>query len=174
MTLLTSKADEIKERDLMAVKYKRVQNNSPEYLTAFEGIDQSIDVALSTFVLHAEPEPVITIFNFVMTTFVPGNDAAPQPTPAPTPAAEVKPEVSGQIVLPPGQAPAPAPSSEKISVHARLDSFQGIYSTLTCCKANADIFLFLQSSSRTSVFDWQLCHYQLPMSPSLSPDLSFV
>ncbi|KAH7104413.1 vacuolar protein sorting-associated protein vps13 [Auriculariales sp. MPI-PUGE-AT-0066] len=128
MALLTSKDVDVKEeRQLMLVKYKRVQKISPEYLTVFEGIDQSIDAALSTFVLHAEPEPVITLFNFVMTTFVPANNGPQQPTPATTPSTEIKQELKEQIVLPgPRPAAEPEPPSDKISVHAKLDSFQVI------------------------------------------------
>ncbi|KAF9453814.1 vacuolar protein sorting-associated protein 13 [Macrolepiota fuliginosa MF-IS2] len=56
--------------DLLNVVYTRVQKNSPDYNTLYEGIDQSVDVRVSTIVLHAAPEPIISLYDFIMTTFV--------------------------------------------------------------------------------------------------------
>ncbi|EJD47755.1 vacuolar protein sorting-associated protein vps13 [Auricularia subglabra TFB-10046 SS5] len=123
MTLLTSRdAQANQERDLLIVTYKRVQPESPEFLTVFEGVNQSVDVALSTFVVHAEPEPVITLYNFIMSTFVPGNDGSTSSRPSAAPRQDS--EVSAAIVLPePRPAQQPASSSDKLSVHVKLDSF---------------------------------------------------
>ena len=59
------------EDRLLSVKYTRVQPKSPEFLTIYEGIDQSVDVNLSTFVFRAAPEPLVSLYGFIMTTFVP-------------------------------------------------------------------------------------------------------
>ncbi|KXN90021.1 Vacuolar protein sorting-associated protein 13 [Leucoagaricus sp. SymC.cos] len=55
--------------DLLGVLYTRVQKDSPEYNTVFEGIDQSVDIRISTIVFHAAPEPIISLYDFIMTTF---------------------------------------------------------------------------------------------------------
>lgn len=67
------------DEDLLVVKYKRAQRESPEFETIFEGIDQSVDVRISTFIFHAAPEPVIALYDFVMKTFVPSDGPSPPP-----------------------------------------------------------------------------------------------
>ena len=66
--------------DLLTVDYTRAQKASPEFLTVYEGIDQNIDVKISTFVFKAAPEAVLMLYDFIMTTFVPdtGNNAEQQ------------------------------------------------------------------------------------------------
>jgi vacuolar protein sorting-associated protein 13A/C len=59
------------DRDLLSLHYRRVQKDSPEFLTVHEGIDQSVDIRISTFVFRAAPEPVVNLYDFIMTTFVP-------------------------------------------------------------------------------------------------------
>lgn len=59
------------DQDLLIVAYTRVQKNSPEFISVYEGIDQSVDIKISTFVFRAAPEPVISLYDFIMTTFVP-------------------------------------------------------------------------------------------------------
>jgi len=61
---------ESKGDDLLIVKYKRVQAAHPSYESVYEGIDQSVDVKISTFVFRAAPEPVLTLYDFIMSTFV--------------------------------------------------------------------------------------------------------
>lgn len=67
-----------KDQDLLSVIYTRVQKDSPEFLSAYEGIDQSVDIKISTFIFRTAPEPVISLYDFVMTTFVPQSN--PQPS----------------------------------------------------------------------------------------------
>jgi vacuolar protein sorting-associated protein 13A/C len=59
------------DKDLLSVIYKRVDKASPEFATVYEGINQSIDIRLSTFIFRTAPKPVLNLYNFVMTTFVP-------------------------------------------------------------------------------------------------------
>ena len=56
--------------DLLTVAYVRAQKLSPEFTTVFEGIDQSIDIKISTFLFRIAPQPIISLYDFVMTTFV--------------------------------------------------------------------------------------------------------
>ncbi|KIY71623.1 vacuolar protein sorting-associated protein 13 [Cylindrobasidium torrendii FP15055 ss-10] len=64
-------------KDLLSVVYTRAQRESPEFNTVFEGIDQRVQVRISTFIFRAAPEPVISLYDFIMTTFVPKNDNPP-------------------------------------------------------------------------------------------------
>jgi vacuolar protein sorting-associated protein 13A/C len=101
-------------KDLMKISYKRVQKNSPEFATVYESIDQSVDVQLSTFIFHAAPEPVVSLYDFIMTTFVP--QSPEQPANA-TPSAIV---ISDE-----GELALPANDTGTIKVSVRLDSVQG-------------------------------------------------
>lgn len=62
------------DKDLLTVTYCRVQKESPEFHTVYEGIDQSVDVKISTFIFRVAPEPVLSLYDFIMTTFVPQSD----------------------------------------------------------------------------------------------------
>lgn len=66
-----------KDQDLLSVVYTRVQKESPEFLSIYEGIDQSVDIKISTFIFRAAPEPVISLYDFIMTTFVPQSNTPP-------------------------------------------------------------------------------------------------
>ncbi|KAG6900136.1 hypothetical protein C0993_002481 [Termitomyces sp. T159_Od127] len=56
-------------QDLLMVTYTKVQKESPEFASVFNCIDQTIDFRVSTFIFRAAPEPVISLYEFVMTTF---------------------------------------------------------------------------------------------------------
>lgn len=66
-----SSADTEGQDNLLIVRYKKCQPESPVFLSQFEGIDQSVDVKISTFIFKAAPEPVLAVYDFIMTTFVP-------------------------------------------------------------------------------------------------------
>jgi vacuolar protein sorting-associated protein 13A/C len=67
-----SSADTASQDDLLVVRYKKCQPESPVFLTQFDGIDQAVDIKISTFTFRAAPEPVLAVYDFIMTTFVPG------------------------------------------------------------------------------------------------------
>ncbi|KAF9241379.1 vacuolar protein sorting-associated protein 13 [Melanogaster broomeanus] len=46
------------DNDLLSVSYTRVQNNSPEFSTIYENIEQSVDVRLSTFIFQTNSATV--------------------------------------------------------------------------------------------------------------------
>lgn len=66
-----------KDQDLLSVTYTRVQKDSPEFLSVYEGIDQSVDIKISTFIFRAAPEPVISLYDFIVTTFLPQSNTQP-------------------------------------------------------------------------------------------------
>jgi vacuolar protein sorting-associated protein 13A/C len=104
-------SEDSKDKNLLKVKYVRAQQDSPEFMTVFDGIDQSVDVGMSTLVLRAQPEPVIAIYDFLMTTFVPQKGPA-----VPTPALEKDLKVSPQ---------QQQTMTEQIRVRVKLESVQG-------------------------------------------------
>lgn len=77
----SAESDSSAGKDLLTVAYTRVQKESPEFLSVYEGINQSVDIGISTFIFRAAPEPVLSLYDFVMTTFVPqsNSEIAPQP-----------------------------------------------------------------------------------------------
>ncbi|KAJ7786305.1 vacuolar protein sorting-associated protein 13 [Mycena metata] len=109
-------SDLSEDKDLLSLTYKRVQKESPEFLTIYEGIDQSVDIQISTFIFRAAPEPVLSLYDFIMTTFVPQSSPAPPmiESPEQSPAAS-EPELAAQDA-----------SGGKIRVLVKLASVQVI------------------------------------------------
>jgi vacuolar protein sorting-associated protein 13A/C len=103
------------DKDLLTVKYKRAQREGPEFESLFEGIDQSVDMDISTVNFHAAPEPVVALFSFVMTTFVP-----PPSSTAPSPAAEKDQAMAVQEATTPSAAQKPS----LIKVNVNLDGIR--------------------------------------------------
>lgn len=99
----------------MTVEYDRVQKASPDYLSKYKGMDQAVDIALSTFVMQADPEPLLDIYDFIMTTFVPSQQGQPPSS-----------EETGQQAQP-TQAPQTATEQQKIHVRVELASFKGMW-----------------------------------------------
>lgn len=98
------------DKDLLSVSYLRVQRNSPEFSTLYDNIEQSVDVRLSTFIFNAAPEPVISLYDFLMTTFVPRETPGTVDNLEPEDVARVPPQPT---------------SATRIAV--KLDSIQGKY-----------------------------------------------
>lgn len=113
---MSSAESDSKGDDLLIVKYKRVQKASPFYESVFEGIDQSVDVKISTFVFRAAPEPVLTLWDFIMTTFV----SRPDQTATITNADEADENAVSRTVSTQNEPP-----SQKIRVLVNLASVQG-------------------------------------------------
>ena len=61
-------------KDLLRIAYARVQNDSPEFATLYDRVDQNVDIKVSTLVFCVAPEPVLALYDFIMTTFVPRPD----------------------------------------------------------------------------------------------------
>jgi vacuolar protein sorting-associated protein 13A/C len=117
MQLLTSNQGQGESEtipDLVRVKYVRAQKESPEFMSVYNGIDQSVDVALSTFSFNVAPEPVLTLYDFIMSTFVGGNEPT---TNAPTPA-------GSNMGTPEVEEPLPVVDPGKIKVKVKLTSIK--------------------------------------------------
>ncbi|KAI0321342.1 hypothetical protein OF83DRAFT_1274656 [Amylostereum chailletii] len=114
-----SSADGTSEgRNLLTVGYTRVQRDSLEFVSVYDGIDQSVDMEISTVIFHASPEAVVTLYDFIMTTFVP-----PSPEGAVTPSTDTISPESEQIEP---EIQTEARSDQKIRVLVKLASVKVI------------------------------------------------
>jgi len=112
--LLSSAADSIStssDLKLVRVKYKKVQKDSPEFMGVHEGVDQSVDTELSTFKITLAPEPILSLYDFIMTTFVPKDEEGAAGNEQ---AAKQQQQQDAQV------------SSDKIRVRVKLTSAQGM------------------------------------------------
>ncbi|KAI0073133.1 vacuolar protein sorting-associated protein 13 [Panus rudis PR-1116 ss-1] len=137
-----SSAGENPDDDLLVVKYARVQPQSPEFLTTYEGIEQSVDVKITTFIFRAAPEPLLALYDFVMTTFVPERNSAPPPQ---TQTTDVTPADSPS-------AASTGPTSEKIRVLVKLASIQVLLinndvQLATLSLSTADVAILLRGNT---------------------------
>ncbi|KAG1730516.1 vacuolar protein sorting-associated protein 13, partial [Suillus paluster] len=128
--------------DMLTFSYKRVQKNSPEFDTVYQSVDQSIDIQLSTFIFHAAPEPVVSLYDFIMPTFV------PQVPDQPTNKSPSTPAISSD-----GELSPPASSNTRtIRLAVRLDNMKfmlldGFDSLSTLSVSTADAHLFLRTNT---------------------------
>jgi vacuolar protein sorting-associated protein 13A/C len=110
---LSSSSTTPSDLKLVRVKYMKVQKDSPEFMGVHEGVDQSVDTELSTFKITLAPEPILSLYDFIMTTFVPKDD---ENTAASEQAAKQdQQQQDGQV------------SSDKIRVRVKLTSAQGTF-----------------------------------------------
>ncbi|KAG9302115.1 hypothetical protein G9A89_020549 [Geosiphon pyriformis] len=66
--------------NLVHVKYTSVNVLSPEYMSKFEGINQSVDIELSTINVIITRRSILTLYNFILDTFTAPPDATATPT----------------------------------------------------------------------------------------------
>ncbi|CAG8516340.1 7059_t:CDS:10 [Ambispora leptoticha] len=97
--------------NLVHIKYASVNPNSPEYMTKFEGIDQSVDIELSTINVIITRKSILTLYNFLLDTFT-----APPGTPVS--AASPNPEASSDS----NQAQKKVQQQSTMRVKVRLNS----------------------------------------------------
>jgi len=76
----TPELDLTNNKDLLSIAYSRVQKQSPDFLTLYEGINQNVDIKMTTLIFRAAPEPVLALYDFIMTTFVSNPGQVSQPT----------------------------------------------------------------------------------------------
>lgn len=63
-------SSEAENKGLLNVRYIRVQRESSDFAVGFDGIEQQVVIELSTFIFLASPEPLISLYDFIMSTFV--------------------------------------------------------------------------------------------------------
>lgn len=129
---------------LLTVKYSRADKASPEFDTTFQGVDQSVDIKISTFIFRAAPEPVVLLYDFIMSTFV------PQPrSDGPANTLQVDDEGKNVDTSPSKNIGNP---SEKIRVVVKLDSIEVILindevQLATLSLSTADVSVLLRAGT---------------------------
>jgi vacuolar protein sorting-associated protein 13A/C len=66
------------QRDLFSLKFVKVNKESPEFMTKYEGIAINLDVAVSTINLIVTRRTLLTLLDFVLVTFTNPGPAQPQ------------------------------------------------------------------------------------------------
>ncbi|ORY77300.1 vacuolar protein sorting-associated protein vps13 [Protomyces lactucae-debilis] len=61
--------DDQEQKDLVHVKYTQVKPASPDFQSTYGGIEKHVDVALSTINVIVTQKSILTLFDFVLTTF---------------------------------------------------------------------------------------------------------
>lgn len=79
--IITSQdVDKSEDKDLFHVKFLRVQKDSPEFTSTYEGIAMNLDVSVSTINLIVTRRTLLTLLDFVLLTFASPDDAGDQKT----------------------------------------------------------------------------------------------
>lgn len=61
--------DRKQARDLVHVKFVRVKQESPEFMSVYEGVETNVDVAISTINLVVTRKTLLTLLDFILVTF---------------------------------------------------------------------------------------------------------
>ncbi|CAG8555201.1 10349_t:CDS:10 [Paraglomus brasilianum] len=76
--------------NLVHVKYTKVDPQHPEYMSRFEGIDQSVDVVLRTITIVVTRKSILTLLDFVLDTFTTPNNSPAVSTPTNTESQDIQ------------------------------------------------------------------------------------
>lgn len=129
------------EKPLVYVKFVKVNPHSPEFMTVYEAIETNIDVSVSTINVILTRKTILTLLDFILTTFT-NPDV---PTVAPQPAGERENTNNETIAITP-------PQESKIRVKVDLKSivlilnYDGIR-LATLSLNSADVAIFLRGKS---------------------------
>ncbi|KAF9211914.1 hypothetical protein BGZ59_007452 [Podila verticillata] len=105
--------------DLVRVSYTKVNPISPEYLTKYKGIDATVDISFSTITMILTRKSVLTLFDFVLTTFTGG--PAPQGQAANNQAVPALKSTPSQA-----DVKAPPPTQDTMKVKVKMTSINFI------------------------------------------------
>lgn len=134
------------DKDLVRVKYTRVSPESPEFMTKYEGIDQTVNVELSTINLMVTRVSILALYDWIMTTFVPSDDPAETPSNARKENGDhIEPDAESKKAV---AQLSPSDRKEKIRVRVKLTSIVlrlnndgALLSTLTLSTADVAVLL---------------------------------
>ncbi|KAI1104805.1 vacuolar protein sorting-associated protein 13 [Jackrogersella minutella] len=65
--------DHQQQRDLVRIKFTKVKRESPEFMPVYEGIETNVNVAVSTINLVVTRKTLLTLLDFILTTFTNDN-----------------------------------------------------------------------------------------------------
>ena len=125
-------------KDLFSLKFVKVKNDSPEFLSTYEGIATNLDVSLSTLNFVVTRKTLLTLLDFVIVTFANPDESKP-------PEKVIEDTGSSKKARPVEDTP---PSSDKIRIKIDLESVALILNndgirlaTLSLNTANVGLFL---------------------------------
>ncbi|KAL7624686.1 Vacuolar protein sorting-associated protein 13 [Parahypoxylon ruwenzoriense] len=72
--------DRQQQRDLVHVKFTKVKRESPEFMPVYEGIETNVNVAVSTINLVVTRKTLLTLLDFILTTFTNNEKSNSQPS----------------------------------------------------------------------------------------------
>ncbi|KAI0171728.1 vacuolar protein sorting-associated protein 13 [Hypoxylon sp. FL1284] len=69
------------QTELVRVKFTKVKRESPEFMPVYEGIETNVNVAVSTINLVVTRKTLLTLLDFILTTFTNNNNSSSPPPP---------------------------------------------------------------------------------------------
>ena len=142
-SMITSQdVDSTEEEDLFNLKFVRVNKNSPEFVSIYEGIAMNLDVTVSTINLIVTRKTLLTLLDFVLDTFTsPGNTSDSK-------AIDNKNEADSSLQKKPEQQKLDQQEPDKIRIKIKLTSIALILNNdgirLATLRLNtADVGIFL-------------------------------
>lgn len=133
------------DKDLFNVKFVKVNNESPEFMSTYEGIATNLDASISTLNVVVTRRTLLTLLDFVLVTFV---DADQTPPSAETIKDTQSPgEEAGKQL-----ATAPEQNADKLRIKVGLESIALILNNdgirlATLSLNTADVGIFLSSGT---------------------------
>lgn len=133
------------DKDLFNVKFVKVNNDSPEFMSTYEGIATNLDVSISTLNLVVTRKTLLTLLDFVLITFA-SSDEAPQQVQQIENAHESDKQVASKA------KPADQQSTDKIRIKISLESIALILNNdgirlATLALNTADVGIFLSGGA---------------------------
>ncbi|CAO1605338.1 Vacuolar protein sorting-associated protein 13 [Xanthoria calcicola] len=130
-------------KDLFNIKFVKVNNESPEFKSTYEGIATHLDVSISTLNVIVTRKTLLTLLDFVLVTFT----SPDQPS---QPAKSIEDGPDGKTLERP--APESGGSSDKIRIKVELESVALILNNdgirlATLSLNTADVGIFLSGGS---------------------------
>ncbi|KAJ1325154.1 vacuolar protein sorting-associated protein 13A/C [Microdochium nivale] len=110
--------DRQKRTDLVRVKFTKVNRDSPEFMSVYDGIDTNVNVSISTINVVVTRKTLLTLLDFILVTFT--NNNAPGNTNTVT-TAKVTEEGDSDIAVTIVEPPVAVPQQEQGSMRVKVD-----------------------------------------------------
>lgn len=142
--IISSKGFQAEEnKDLLNVKFVKVNPQSPEFKSTYEGIATNLDVSVSTINVIVTRRTLLTLLDFVLTTFA-GPPSQGQ--------AQIADKEGTEVAVPEQQPPPPQQQQDKIRIKATLTSIALILNNdgvrlATLSLNSGDVGVFLDSGT---------------------------
>ncbi|KAH8730883.1 hypothetical protein GQ44DRAFT_672868 [Phaeosphaeriaceae sp. PMI808] len=129
------------QKDLFTLKFVKVNKDSPEFQTKYEGIATNLDVAVSTINLIVTRRTLLTLLDFVLVTFT--NPGQPDSQQA---------QITAKSDEPQESAPQPQAEPDKIRIRAELKRIAVVLNNdgirlATLSLSSGDVGIFLNGGT---------------------------